>query len=246
MGARIALLLGVLVVSGCPEEFEPPEEDPKKESGKETKSNVVKVETAVPYGKHVACEDMLDLAEFAEATGLDLGQMRDRGKSLSSATSVCAFMRAGEPPKDDAQLKKFQKNAKLGVLPGDEYCMVRTYCSEATNQEDFEEKCEKGGDQLNVSLSVPACVHRSQRATEWAYTYKVIDPDTKCRFEVLGGPSVTDENLVQLCAKASIDLISKEDLTEVRDKPASGVVNLSPEEGEGEEDPEAAAKPADE
>ena len=36
-----------------------------------------------------------------------------------------------------------------------------------------------------TDLGTPACVHRTQRADEFAYTYRIIDPDTKCVFEVM-------------------------------------------------------------
>lgn len=177
-------------------------------------SNVVKITTAVPYGKHVACTDLIpDPAPYAAAIGGEIGEVRDRGKSNSEATAVCALIRAGEPPKTDMELETLaEKYQKLGVLPGDEYCTVTAYCSLATDTERFKEKCEKDGRRVGVIDGQVACVRETQRGVEYAYTYRVIDPDTKCVLEVMGGPSVTDEALVQGCTSAALTTISTDNL----------------------------------
>lgn len=216
MRNRALSILVVVVVSGlagCGKDEPPPA--PAEPPKKERKSTVIKVETAVPYGKRVACEDMIDLEAFAQHAELDLGEMRDRGETDSAATSVCAFMRAGEPPKDNEQLKMWEKqNLRLGVLPGDEYCMLTTHCSIIPpTPDEFEEACRAREDTINEDLGFPACVHQTQRATKWAYTYKVVHPATQCVIDVMGGPSVTDEELVQRCTKAAVALITKEGLS---------------------------------
>jgi len=122
-------------------------------------------------------------------------------------------MRAGEPPRTDAQLRKFQREGmKLGVLPGDEYCTVTAYCSMATDVDRLKKKCEAEKDLGNDAVGEFACVHTTQRGTKEAYTYRVIDPDTKCMLEVMGGPSVTDEPLVQNCTRAALDDITLAEL----------------------------------
>jgi hypothetical protein len=210
----LALAIAITASFGCkgelPEEYKEAEKAMKDKPKKE-RANVVKVTTAVPYGKVVACADLVpDPLVFSQMIGDEIGEVKDRSQSNSEASAVCAFMKAGEPPKDNAQLKAYEKNAaKLGVLPGDEYCMITAYCSFATDADEFKTKCEADGDTINNNaVGVSACVHQSQRASEWAYTYKVIEPDTKCVIDVMGGPSVTDEGLVQNCTKAAIEAIS--------------------------------------
>jgi hypothetical protein len=56
-------------------------------------------------------------------------------------------------------------------------------------------------------------VHASQRGTENAYTYKLTHPPTKCLLEVMGGPSVTDESLVQNCTRAAIEDLTPGELS---------------------------------
>lgn len=177
------------------------------------KSNIIHVQTAVPYGKQVACADVFDPAVFSKAIGDEIGEIKDRSSSNKEASLSCAFMRAGEPPKTDAQLRAFKKNLKLGVLPGDEYCTVTATCSIATDVDRFKKSCQDKGDTENDSLGQFACVHQTQRGTEYAYTYQVIDPDTHCLVEVMGGPSVTEESLVQHCASAALDSLAPDKLT---------------------------------
>ncbi len=218
----LALAFAFTASSGCkgklPDEYIEAEKAMKNQPKKE-RANVVKIKTAVPYGKVVACEDFIgDPLIFSQMIGDEIGEVKDRSSSNSAASAVCAFMKAGEPPTDNAQLKAYVKNAaKLGVLPGDEYCMITAYCSFATDLDQFKKKCEADGDTINNNnVGVSACVHQSQRAAEWAYTYKIIEPDTKCVIEVMGGPSVTDEELVQKCTRAAIETINMESVVKYK------------------------------
>jgi hypothetical protein len=218
---RMLLICAVAVpfglACGGDKEAPPPKTEPKKK-----KSNIKKITLTVPPGQQVPCETIFDVEGFAAATELDIGSLKDRSKSNSSMTAVCAFHRAGEPPKDDKQLAEWTKNnRKLGVLPADEYCTVSLNCSVATDEKSLQERCEK--DRLNPvgmteyedndSFGHYACVRKTDRPPEdWAYTYRIIDPDTKCLLEVMGGPSVTSEELVQKCTRAGMDQITLDKL----------------------------------
>src|SRR5687768_816842 len=107
------------------------------------KSNIVKVQLAVPMGKQVACADVFTVETFSKYIGDQIGEIKDKSSSNLSASTTCAFHRAGEPPKSDAQLKKFEKEGlKLGVLPADEYCMVTAFCSMSNDDpEAFKKVC---------------------------------------------------------------------------------------------------------
>jgi len=180
-------------------------------------SNIERIAIAVPYGKQVACADVIDAALFSKHIGDEIGEVRDRGTSNSASSMSCALIRAGEPPKSDAQLRKFQREGlKLGVLPGDEYCMVTAYCSMATDVERLKKKCDDDLDLGNDAVGQFACVHTSQRGPRQAYTYRLIDPDTRCLLEVMGGPSVTDEQLVQNCTRAALEDLALADLKNPR------------------------------
>jgi hypothetical protein len=177
------------------------------------KSNVKKFTSTVPYGKHVACADLVDGAKFGETIGDVVGEVKDKSTTNLDATSVCVFIRGGERPSDAEQQRAFKKNGmKLGVLPGDELCTLTTYCSYPANLEEFKQKCEDQGHREDNTLGLFSCVREYQRADKYAYTYRTIDPETQCTFEVMGGPSVTDEALVQRCMRAALETIGSEHL----------------------------------
>lgn len=231
MARTLAIALVALTVAACSGDKESKPADKKKkdetaDNGKK-KSNVKKIVTAVPPDKKVACADLIpDLAKFKELVAPDIkDEIVDNGKSHRGASAVCRFMRDGEPPKDDAQLAKMKaENKRLGVLPGDEYCTIKLFCSFATDEADFKDNCEKSkkkeeatGSRTvyegNADLGQFACVRKTDRPpSDYAYTYRTIDKDTRCIFEVLGGPSVVNEELVQNCTKAAIDSIGPQHL----------------------------------
>lgn len=218
MRAPVLMLLIAVATPACKGDKEPAPSGEKAAapSGKPAhKSNIERVQMAVPFGKQVACTGVFDPATFAKATGVEQGEMKDKSLSNKEASTSCAFHRGGTPPKDDAQLRKFEKEGmKLGVLPGDEYCMVTVYCSiPPTTPEEFKANCEKRGDATNDAVGQLACVHQSQRGTENAYTYKVTHPASHCLLEVMGGPSVTDETLVQNCTRAAIEDLTPGELS---------------------------------
>ena len=206
--SRLLAVTMLLAGFGCTEEFKPP---PKEDKPPVEKDNIVKITTAVPYGKTVACEEIFDRDKVSGYLN-DVVDVKDRTKSTREATAVCAIMRSGEPPETNGELKVKNKNQILGVLPGDEYCTITLYCSRPADKERFKKKCEDKGDEGNRDLDQYSCVHKSQRAAKYAYTYKTIHRQTKCQIEVMGGPSVTDEPLVQNCTKAAIELLDKDNL----------------------------------
>lgn len=190
------------------------------------KSNVKRIVTAVPPGQTVACADLLpDLSKLKEYVAEDIGEIVDRGKKRRSASAVCRIMKArpdkGKPGKLRGKVKETQK---LGVLPGDEYCTITLYCSLATDEADFKRKCETDAKREaatgsmtiyegNTDLGQFACVRKTDRPpSDYAYTYRTIDADTRCIAEVMGGPSVVDEGLVRNCTRAALESVGMQHL----------------------------------
>jgi hypothetical protein len=214
-----ALVVAVLVFACSTDKPTPTaaEGDSKAVEGadkpKKKRSNVKHFVSPVPYGKQVACADLVDGAKFATFIGDEVGEVKDKNKNNAEATAVCGFIRAGAPPTTDAQLRAFKKNGmKLGVLPGDELCTVTAYCSYPADLDEFKKKCQADGHREDSSLGTFACVKEFQRAEAFAYTYRVIDAETQCIYEVMGGPSVTDEALVQSCTRAALETIGPENI----------------------------------
>jgi hypothetical protein len=214
------------VAAACGKSDEPPASKPAEggEGGsaapgteKKKRSNVKKFVAPVPYGKQVACANLVDAAKFATYIGDELGEVKDKSDSNLEATSVCAFFRAGTPPSEKEQQRAFNKNAmKLGVLPGDEYCTLTAFCSYPAELEEFKKKCQADGHREDGSLGQFACVREYQRASDKAFTYRVIDAETQCIFEVMGGPSVTDETLVQNCTRAALETIGPQNIATLK------------------------------
>lgn len=208
----IAISLFTMAATACKGKLDE-EPAPAEKTETKEKSNVIKVTTAVPYGKHVACADMLpDTAPFTEAIGDEIGEIRDRGKSNSEATAVCSLIRAGQPPDKVKELKTLEdKYSKLGVLPGDEYCLITAYCSLSSDEESFKKSCEGGANQSLVALEgQTACLRATEKGAEYSYTYKFIEPDTQCIVETLAGPSVEDQEIIKNCALATRTAMTKE------------------------------------
>jgi CRISPR/Cas system-associated protein endoribonuclease Cas2 len=214
MKTKLAFItLFSLALSACAAEEEPPAKP--KEEPKKKRSNVVKVTLPVPPGKHVACTDLLPKTEpFTEVLPEEIGEIKDRGKSNSAATAVCSIIRGGEPPTKVKELKTMQdKYSKHGVLPGDEYCQVSAYCSAVNDEDAFKRKCEKDSNELVTLDGQIACLRATEKGAEYSYTYKFIEPDTKCVLEVLAGPSVEEKELVEKCAIAARAEITKESIS---------------------------------
>jgi len=213
----LTVFLALSLSVGCA-----PKEDPKEYARKLAKevdgprepSKITKLSVPVPVGKKVACEDWVDLAAFTEAIG-DEVSLKDKSASEVEPTSVCSFVRGGDAVDVKAQEKAFLKNdMKLGVLPGDEYCLAQLYCSYANSEELLRKKCTGMDKAMNESgAGQPACVLTTQRASEYAYTYEAYDSDSKCTVRILGGPSVTDEQLVQRCTRAALTSVTAQGIT---------------------------------
>jgi hypothetical protein len=167
-------------------------------------SDIKTVSVPVPEGKKVPCASWLDPAVFTAALG-DQVTLVDKSASETEPTSVCSLVRGGEALNEKEQMKKWEKEGmRLGVLPGDEYCLVHLTCSYVATMDGLRKKCGQEGNTGNEAVGQFACVHQTQRGPEWAYAYTTVDPDTSCGLAVQGGPSVTDETLVQRCTQAAL------------------------------------------
>lgn len=214
------LLMGLgATFPGCKGELEG--EEPKPAPKAEKKSNVVKITTAVMPGKHLACADVFpDMTVFGETMAVEIGPMKDKSRNNSNATSVCSIIRGGEIPETAKEAKTLQeKYSRLGVLPGDSFCQITAFCSRPTNKEEFEKKCESDGNQGTLLAGEFACLRSTEKGSEYSYTYKFIEPDTKCVVEALAGPSVNEQDMVKKCAEAARTAITKASVAKPLDKP---------------------------
>lgn len=209
----VVLLLGFALWS-CKDED--PAEYAKKQGKSQEKprppSQIIKIVTPVAVGAKVKCEDWIDLAKFKEALEQEEDVvLDDQSANEADPTSICSIKKGGEPPSAEAQARAFGKHGyKIGVVGGDEYCLAHLYCGYVTTVEDMKRKCDADNmSDMTDLMGQPTCVRRTQRAAKWAYKYTLIDADTTCGLEVQGGPSVTDRVLVEKCALATMESLTK-------------------------------------
>lgn len=199
-------------------------EDPKEYARKQAealqkdkfKEPAVKVNVPVQGGKKIACADIINVDAFNAALAGPLAggtvtlEDFNAHSRQKDASAVCKLIMEGERPSKEEQEKLLIQHGKIGLIPGDGVCEIRAYCS-LPDQPDFEKKCREHGSG-HRDLGVFACVTISQRGPADAYRYKLVEPDTKCVLDVLGGDSVVGDEIVRACAKGALDSMTADSL----------------------------------
>lgn len=172
------------------------------------------------------CAKVIDTAAFTTALGeKEPLTLADTTKTDKEAAAVCNLIRGGKKltPAEQAALSK--KEGKLGVLPGDQLCQVRLLCSTIEDADKYRKKCEEqaasdakkgmapfAGVRGDETMGNFACVQIVPTGAYDAQVFRFFDADTKCIFEVRGGPSNQDTDLVRNCAKTARDTIGPDKL----------------------------------
>lgn len=150
----------------------------------------------------------------------------DNGKTDKEAAAVCNLIRGGKPLSAAEQAALTKKEGKLGVLPGDLLCQVRMLCSTIEDADKYRKKCEMTaaadakrasmgpfmGVKADDTMGSFACVQIVPTGAFDAQVFRFFDADTKCIFEVRGGPSNQDNDLTRNCAKTARDSIGPDQL----------------------------------
>jgi hypothetical protein len=229
---RTAFAALVLSLVGCGNENAGAEEAARQAEAelklKQDKGEVPKVIKPPVAGEaKLDCSKVIDPAAFQTALGeKEPMTVSDVSNTDKEAVAICNLVRGGKKlsPAEQAQLTK--KEGRLGVLPGDPLCQVTMRCSTIETAEKYRKKCQ---DQANVDAkraSSPfngvrgddtmgnfACVQVVPTGAFDAQVFKFFDEDTKCVFEVRGGPSNQDNDMTRNCAKTARDTIGPAALT---------------------------------
>jgi hypothetical protein len=201
--------LGCLGLTACPKDEPNSMADPTPPKVGDG-SNVVTIRTTVPYGKQVSCDKLLDAAKLSPALGeTDPVTIVDLKQTDHEAAAVCSIRKGGKAPTAAEQAKKLEKNGLLlGVLPGDEICQLRAYCSfpydvaaEKKRVEATGETCSEGdiGD-LTCIKSIPVGPKDRTIVT-------VLDGDAKCRYTI-SPTTLVDAEPMKLCARTFVDQLN--------------------------------------
>ena len=184
-----------------------------------------KVKTAVKGGQRVPCEALFSPEPFTaaleEKEPVSISDETAKGKE---ASSICGIVRGGERPDAEKQKKMSEKNALLGVLPGDQLCNIEVFCWEVPTAEQLAKKCEKkatedtqGSATKSELDGVYACEYMRMQGPYDRFAYEAVDPETTCRIYVRGGPSMNDNAGVKACAKVALSELVTDKLEAYRD-----------------------------
>lgn len=217
---KLLVLAASLLVVACSEDMSVEEynkQQAERVNSKKPKGKVIKVETALPGGTKLACDQLFDAAQLTELLEeKDPVTIQDHTKKDVEATSVCSVRRGGKLMDMKKQKKLAEKTLKLGVLAGDELCNIAVYCSIPADDKQFKDSCkrdiEQGRMTSNEAIGAFSCIKVTPKGPHDAFTYRFIDPDSRCVMSVRGGPSVNEEADVQRCAKAAFELVGPESL----------------------------------
>lgn len=164
--------------------------------------------TPVPGQTHVPCGQLINLSAFQIALGeKDVPTLKDVTKNDANAAASCAIVRGGKRPSAEAQKEMLTRSSRLGVLAGDDLCIVTAYCWSIEDAERFKASCKAAKDQDDESMGSYACVHVVATGVNDVKSFKFFDEDTKCILQVRGGPSNVNNEQIQACAKAARDTI---------------------------------------
>jgi hypothetical protein len=206
----ILIVVGALAGAACKDD---PGSAGQKEEPKPTldRSNVVKIEPTVPYGKKLPCSRLLDPAKIQEKLGQEV-TISDYSDKEVEPTSICSVRMAGTPPSEKEQAKLYEKNGfRIGVQPGDEICQIKAFCSDPYDPAETRKTCEKKGLAVSTEIGDMTCVEQIQAGADYRYIVSVLDPDTKCRY-VISPTTIVEQAPMMACARAAVDTIGLENV----------------------------------
>jgi hypothetical protein len=176
---------------------------------------VDKIKPPVAQGVRLPCTQIVDPTAFQGALEeTEPLTVRDSTGGYIDSTVSCTLVRGGERPDAKEQEKIIKKTGRLGTLPGDPLCVVTMYCWVIEEEAKFRDRCKPGPNSIlspdESSTGGFACKRTLPQGAFDVDSYKFFDTDTKCLFEVGGGPSMTDNDKIATCARVARESISAE------------------------------------
>lgn len=218
MRETIAIVLSLALLGACSKGANEGAEEARKQAEKEQKEKEAaggvakKISPPVPGRAKLDCANVVNAELFQQALGEVEPVTVVESKSEPDAAASCSVVRGGKRLGDAEQKAKLKKEGRLGVLPGDEICNISTFCWTIEDPERFRKKCAELKDKDDDSLGFYACVLIVAQGADDVKRFRFYDDDTKCVFQVRGGPSNVDNDLIGRCAKAAHDLIGPDQI----------------------------------
>lgn len=182
-------------------------EDEQKALAQREERIAPKVNPPVPGNAKLTCGDVIDVDKFTSALGEAAPISVVDSDSEPMAAASCSLIRGGKRLSEAQQKAQIKRRRRLGVLPGDEICNISTFCWTMEEADRFAAKCLDIKDKLDNGLGFQACIRVIPTGEHDVNRYQFFDPDTKCIFQVRGGPSMVDNDFIGKCAKAAHALI---------------------------------------
>ena len=220
MRTTIAILLSTVLAgagcgkSGANEGAEEARKQAEKEQKEKEKSGGVaaKINPPVPGRAKLSCANVVKADLFQQALGEVEPVTVQDSKSEPDAAASCSVLRGGKRLSAKEQEAKLKKEGRLGVMPGDEICNVSTFCWTIEDPDRFKQKCHDLKENDDETLGFYSCVLVVAQGEDDVKRFRFFDADTKCIFQVRGGPSNVDNDLIGKCAKTAYALIGPDQI----------------------------------
>lgn len=232
---RMPLLAFALFVCACGSGENAGVEAAKAEAEAALQNKVDKGEVPKTIRPPVAGDTKLDCTKIINLEAFTSGlsekeplTVSDVSNTDKEAVAICNLVRGGKKLSAAEQAALTKKEGRLGVLPGDPLCQVTLKCTTIEDADKYRKKCEAqaaldakrasspfNGVRADETMGNFACVQVVPTGAFDAEVFKFFDADTKCVFEVRGGPSNQDNDMTRNCAKIARDTIGKEQLSMV-------------------------------
>lgn len=171
-----------------------------------------KINPPVAHHAKLNCARVIDAAKFTGALQETAPISVEDSKTEPDAAASCSLIRGGRRVSEREQQAELKRRGRLGVLPGDELCNITTFCWTIEDPERFAAKCVDRKEKLANTLGFQTCIRVVATGVYDVNRYQFFDADTKCIFQVRGGPSMVNNDYIEKCAKAAYDLIGPEEI----------------------------------
>ncbi len=221
---HLAWFVGLVSV-GCG-----PDEDPSsyaREVAKETTperkpSRIVTFEPAVPRGKHVACDDLLDAGALGQSLSRPVALV-DKWNAGMPATSVCVVVDTKTAAAHGAAATREDDAIGRTIGLEDALCRIEAACFDPLDAPTLARRCERdipGGAPTTIA-GAAACLAKqstkdrgsklmeSGRVEHVKYQITAFEPDTTCQVTVY---ALDDEVRARTCATAAVAGMTRESI----------------------------------
>jgi hypothetical protein len=181
-----------------------------------------KISPPVSGEAKLPCDQVIDVAAFQTALAeKEPLVLKDVTQKKGEIAASCDLIRGGKPITAAEEAALLKKEGRTGVVSGDIICNIQLLCYTIEDSERFKKRCVDRKERNDESMGTFACVQVVATGRHDVDLYRFFDEDTKCVFEIRGGPRNVDNDVIRTCAKTARDTIGLPQI-EVKSAPAAG------------------------